>query len=762
MPDTRTPWISPRPDFGVRRLASSWRDALRGENRRDDRIAGLTATGLSLSLALVLAHHAGLPATATLVSAVLGGLIAAFFGGWTFGVAGPGIATGVVIARIVQQHGTGGLLVAVFLVGALQLAMGVLGLGRLARLVPLIVVHGFTLGMGLLVLVFCLPYVLGVDAPGEISAAHTIDHAGTLVHAIHWTAVLIAAGSCALTAVGLRWLRKVPMSLVAIALATLAVRFLHLTIPTVPDLPVAFPTVTGIHFPAFRATQFVASTLALFVFVTLETSLSASAEEQRSNGARYDPDQELIATGLSNLVVPLFGGSPTAGSVIRARALRTFGANTRGAAIVHALALAALFPLVLVVDRWIPLAALAGVLVAHGAYLLDARPLRSVWRVSRPHAVVVAITALAIVFTSVLTGLETGLFLALVLAMARVAVFRSTLHRGADGGAHQVTLDGPMTFLSLPSLESLRYRLLALDVSNGVIIDARNVLAMDYSGCHEFVSLVNAIADRGGNAAVLGAAPSVKSMLLAEDARGIVAPRLAVSERDVDRILGRKGAFHMRALVTANLERFRGETREHYESLFEQLAEGQNPHTLFITCVDSRVSPVMLTGAHPGEVFIVRCLGAMVPPPVDGASPDEGAAIEYAVGVLGVRNIVVCGHSGCGAVKAAKTGNVPEELVTLRKWLASAPLACGDLSAHEDADDAARATTVRQVENVKQYPLVRARLDDGAIELHAWFYDVAQAELYEWREATGRFEVFRGSNVSLEPDAHDRVETPAT
>jgi carbonic anhydrase len=213
---------------------------------------------------------------------------------------------------------------------------------------------------------------------------------------------------------------------------------------------------------------------------------------------------------------------------------------------------------------------------------------------------------------------------------------------------------------------------------------------------------------------------------------------MAVSDREVDTIIGQARSFEMRAHVIANLERFRQETREHYSPLFDQLAEGQSPHTLFVTCVDSRISPAMFTGAHPGELFILRCLGAIVAAP-GGTSHAEGAAVEYALGVLGVRNIVICGHSQCGAIKAIKTNSVPEGCANLERWLADVTQSSGEISNYLELDDAARAVTVRQLANLKQFPAVAEHLADGRLKLMAWFYDVGKADLFEWDEASHSF-----------------------
>jgi carbonic anhydrase len=196
--------------------------------------------------------------------------------------------------------------------------------------------------------------------------------------------------------------------------------------------------------------------------------------------------------------------------------------------------------------------------------------------------------------------------------------------------------------------------------------------------------------------------------------------------------------------VAASFDRFREEVRERFTPLYEKIAEDQRPHTLFIGCVDSRVTPALLTGTHPGELFVIRCLGAIVVPPGGVTLGGEAAAIEYAVGVLGVRNVVVCGHSRCGAIRAMSGGQVPAGLDSLARWLESAAPAAGDLRAATDLDQAARNTTVRQLQNLRRFPQVRAGLEAGTLQLHAWFYDVVRAELYEWREESQSFVVLRG------------------
>jgi carbonic anhydrase len=126
----------------------------------------------------------------------------------------------------------------------------------------------------------------------------------------------------------------------------------------------------------------------------------------------------------------------------------------------------------------------------------------------------------------------------------------------------------------------------------------------------------------------------------------------------------------------------------------------------------------------------------------------EGAALEYGVGVLGIRNIVVCGHSKCGAVGALKKAHVPAELETLGTWATHAAGIAGEVASFADADEAARAVTVRQVEHLLSYPLVRERHAKGELQIHAWFYDLGAVEVFEWNVGRKKYEV-----LGLEPRA---------
>ncbi|WP_406504992.1 carbonic anhydrase [Streptomyces sp. NBC_00212] len=166
-----------------------------------------------------------------------------------------------------------------------------------------------------------------------------------------------------------------------------------------------------------------------------------------------------------------------------------------------------------------------------------------------------------------------------------------------------------------------------------------------------------------------------------------------------------------------------------HAELFQAFEAGQAPEVLFITCSDSRVVPTLITGARPGELFELRTAGNIVPAyPGRGRPTGEAATVEYAVRVLGVRDVIVCGHSHCGAIGAVVRGEDLSAVPAVRGWLEEAvpPHAPARSLATASADiaEAVQAHALAQLETLRGYPCVQERIDAGTLSLHAWYYEV--------------------------------------
>ncbi|MGP4007868.1 carbonic anhydrase [Streptomyces sp. 4N124] len=157
---------------------------------------------------------------------------------------------------------------------------------------------------------------------------------------------------------------------------------------------------------------------------------------------------------------------------------------------------------------------------------------------------------------------------------------------------------------------------------------------------------------------------------------------------------------------------------------FARLAEGQSPEVLFITCSDSRVVPALITGARPGQLFELRTAGNIVPPYASEHPTSEAATIEYAVEVLGVRDIVVCGHSHCGAVGALVRGDDLDAVPAVRDWLAAATPRPQGAAGDPTVAEGVQSHVLAQLLRLRSYPCIAQKQAQGQLALHAWYYEV--------------------------------------
>jgi carbonic anhydrase len=197
--------------------------------------------------------------------------------------------------------------------------------------------------------------------------------------------------------------------------------------------------------------------------------------------------------------------------------------------------------------------------------------------------------------------------------------------------------------------------------------------------------------------------------------------------------------------IRAGVLRFRNYILPHMRGIFGQLADGQEPHALIITCSDSRVVPNLITDTAPGEIFLERNPGNIVPIFGKSAMGGVSATIEYAVSVLNVPNIIVCGHSDCGAVKGMLHPKKVSELVAVKDWLSHGPTpdeVAGIKDPHEQLRRLTELNVLTQMENLKSHPSVAAKLKKKKLGLYAWVFDIETGLVRAWDQKAGKFEVW--------------------
>lgn len=205
--------------------------------------------------------------------------------------------------------------------------------------------------------------------------------------------------------------------------------------------------------------------------------------------------------------------------------------------------------------------------------------------------------------------------------------------------------------------------------------------------------------------------------------------------------------------IIEGLLRFQQEIFPKKKDLFASLAAGQRPRALFITCGDSRIVPDLMMQTNPGELFIIRNAGNIVPPDGDVAG-GVTASIEYAVVALNVPNIIICGHSNCGAMKAVLYPESLSDMPKVAPWLRHADTAARvvrenypELSEHERLEILTKENVIIQLEHLKTHPSVAARLARGVLSLYGWYYDIQSGKVQAFDAEFGDFVPLDGSRI---------------
>ena len=393
-------------------LWEEWRLMFRPGMIVGDALSGTAVALVALPLSLAIANASGVKPEVGLVTAIVGGIVVALFGGCRLQVSGPAAAMTFLVYEVITKHGMGGLNAATLIAGLLQVVAGIFRLGRFIQFIPRPVVAGFMSGIGLTILCTQLSVILGYDVShDEESGAFGLlwETLRQLGHT-DWRSVAVGLTALAVMLGLPRLSRRLPTPLIAVAVASLLPIACGWTqVRLLGELPRSFPmpTLPGVSWEEWN--ELVMAALTIFLLASLESLLSASVVESMAKQAHVDNDQELVGQGLGNVASALFGGIPVTGVIARSATNIQSGARSRLSAILHALILLASMLFLGPIVTRIPLAALAGVLTAVALRMIEVRMLRVLWRGSRPEAVVFLVTSGAILATDLIDGVQIGL-----------------------------------------------------------------------------------------------------------------------------------------------------------------------------------------------------------------------------------------------------------------------------------------------------------------------------------------------------------------
>ncbi|MFI6419638.1 SulP family inorganic anion transporter [Streptomyces sp. NPDC050842] len=727
---------------------------------------------IALPLSLGIALATGAPLQSGLVAAAVGGIVAGRFGGSPLQVSGPAAGLTVVTAELIQRYGWRTTCAITVLAGLAQLGLSVLRVARSALAVSPAIVHGMLAGIGVTIALAQLHIVLGgtpqssavdnvVGLPAQLTNIHPsalVISALTVTVLLSWPKLPGRAG---------RLVRKVPAALVAVAGATAVAVVAGLSVPRV-DLP-SWSSHALPGLPEGPVLGIAAGVLTITLVTSVQSLLSAVAVDKlvaaRPDRGRTIPrshlDRELAGQGAANVVSGALGGLPVAGVAVRSVANVSAGAVSRASTMLHGLwiVLAALL-LVPALDL-IPLAALAALVMVVGIQMVSITHIRTVTR--HREVVVYAVTVAGVVLVGILEGVALGIAVAIAVALHRLAHTRIT--REERDGHQLLHVRGQLTFLAVPRLSRALHQ---LPQGSHVVVELDGSF-MDHAAYETLSEWRSGHLARGGTVETTGPSGARIAEPAPDTTSGPAAPACSrpwtpwhnhqCGERPAEGLAEttdgpdaatepsesrRTSGLHL----ASGIGKFQRNTAPLVRDELARLArEGQSPSQLFLTCADSRLVTSMITSSGPGDLFTVRNVGNLVPLPGEESGDDSvAAAIEYAVDVLRVESITVCGHSGCGAMQAL-LGSGPDDPATpptpLRRWLRhgrpslermdSRRHAWARISGRLPADAVEQlclTNVVQQLEHLRAYESVARRLADGSLTLHGMYFHVGEAQAY--------------------------------
>jgi SulP family sulfate permease len=500
-----------------------------------DLIAGLTVGLVALPLAMAFAIASGVPPQAGLYTAVVAGFLISALGGSRTQIGGPTGAFVVIVAGIVVKFGVAGLALVGIMAGVLLLVMGMTGLGTAVKYIPRPVTIGFTNGIALLIASTQIKDFLGLKTPPVPS--EFLPRIEMLVHyaaTVRWETVAVATASLAIILLWPRVMKRVPGSIVALLLSTVAVVVFHLPIETIGSkfggIPQGLPHFAAPSFHADQILPLLPSAFTVALLAAVESLLSAVVADGMS-GDRHNSNVELVAQGFANIASPLFGGIPATGAIARTATNIRSGALTPVAGMVHALTLLMILVSAAPLARFVPLATLAAVLFVVAYNMGEWREIGSILRLSKTDIAVWFTTFALTVFADLTVAVGVGMTLAALLYIYRIAetttVAPVTREYLEDGQAHilqdkdipsNVTIlriHGPFLFGTTEKLAEATRDL--SQFGDVVILRLRNMTALDATGIHALEQFSDRLRKAGKTLLMCGARDQPSRLIARSD-----------------------------------------------------------------------------------------------------------------------------------------------------------------------------------------------------------------------------------------------------
>ncbi|HJR81610.1 MAG TPA: SulP family inorganic anion transporter [Anaerolineales bacterium] len=495
---------------------------------QQDLLAGLTVAAVALPLALAFGVASGASAAAGLVTAIIAGFIMAFLAGAPYQISGPTGAMSAVLVVLVSRYGLEGIWVAGLLSGVLLLVIGILRLGRFIAFIPSAVISGFTSGIALIIFIGQIDNFLGIQTPAAETAASKLLGYFSGTFTPDWRALslgLVVIGTMIFWPA--KWNARLPASLLGIILATLFNWILNWPVSIIGDIPRTLFLEQGLSLtsiPWGNLPDFLVPVLTITALGAVE-SLLCGAVGSNMTGIRMQANQELIAQGVGNMLIPFFGGVPATAAIARSSVGIKSGGQTRLVSIIHAVGLLLSMFLLAPFMARIPLAALAGVLMVTAVRMNEWPAIRFMFgKRFKTDMIAFLITMFATIVLDLTQAILIGTFLAGAVFLNKIASIEIDVQEVDAGKLRQrgietagkcrhvrvAFLTGPLFFAASGQLNEAFQR---LGDTHALILSMRGVPLVDTAGLEAIHQLNERLQEQGGTLMFAGVHDNARQMM---------------------------------------------------------------------------------------------------------------------------------------------------------------------------------------------------------------------------------------------------------
>lgn len=711
---------------------------LAAKNLRYDFKSGVVVFLVALPLCLGIALASGAPLFSGVIAGIVGGIIVGALSGSQLSVSGPAAGLTVIVLTAIEKFNGHfeAFLLAVMIGGLLQIALGYAKAGTIGHFFPSAVIKGMLAAIGITLILKQIPHAMGYDedAEGEFSfvqpdGENTFSELVNAFNYINPAAVIITLVSVAILLLWERpaikkyaFFNAVPAPLVVVVLGIL-INYVYTFIPSLSlngnhlvTLPKAvnFNEFLGLFtlpdFTHISNPQIYITAVTLAIVASLETLLNVEATDKQDPLKRNTPpNRELKAQGVGNFISGLIGGLPVTSVIVRSSVNVNSGARSKMSAVIHGVLLLVCVVLIPGILNMIPLACLAAILILTGYKLAKIQTFREMYQLGTKQFVPFVVTIVAIMFTDLLIGIAIGLAFGLFFILRANYKTSYFFHKETLKGGEKIkiSLSEHVSFLNKAGIVQI---LENLPENSYVEIDGSNSAYIDHDVIETIENFKSTAKEKNIHFSFNLNGHHYKETF----------PKAGNRQQKVDHVSYEQLFENNRKWVAERLSLD--------SKYFENLAMGQSPKFLWIGCSDSRVPASEITGTSPGDMFVHRNVANLV------VSTDLNllSVLQYAVEVLKVEHIIVCGHYGCGGVKAAMED---KNLGLINKWLINIKdvlrIHRHELNTIPNKNDRFKRlvelNVVEQVYNLHKTSIVqKAWHQDAKVHVHGWVYDIRE------------------------------------